>query len=216
MNCEIYAVVYGKSVLPESMIFAGGAEDVSHPITFTIYYIHSGDRHILVDAGCDTMDGWDMRNFVTPAAALSRIGVDAREITDVIISHSHHDHIEGLHHFPKAKVYIQEDELPGAQPYLTGKEGIIAFRDECRVAGCVVRKIGGHSLGSCVVTLKTPHTHYVFCGDECYYQACLDRKIPTGSSCNPHNSQAFIDTYASPEYTALLAHDPGITTRKII
>ena len=87
---EIIPVNYGKSVLPESMVFENGSEGKYRPILFRIFLLKNENRLVLVDAGCLTMPGFDMKEFIGPIKALQNIGVSPDEITDVIITHSHH------------------------------------------------------------------------------------------------------------------------------
>ena len=104
---EIIPINYGKSVLPESMIFENGAENKLHPIIFRIYLLKTENRLILVDAGCETMPDFDMRDFIGPINALKNIGITPDEITDVIITHAHHDHIECAKYFKNAVIYTK-------------------------------------------------------------------------------------------------------------
>lgn len=96
---EIIHIEYGKSVLPESMIFQGGAEDKFRAIVFMIYLIKTENRLILVDAGCVTMPGFEMTDFIGPVKALGNLNIKPEDITDVIITHSHHDHIECVNEY---------------------------------------------------------------------------------------------------------------------
>ena len=82
---EIIPIEYGKSVLPESMIFQGGADDKFRPIVFMIYLIKTQNRLILADAGCETMPGFDMQDFIGPVKALEKLGIKPENITDVIM-----------------------------------------------------------------------------------------------------------------------------------
>jgi len=76
--------------------------------------------------------------------------------------------------------------------------------------GILVKKIGGHSVGSAIVLCECQGREYVFCGDECYVKACLEQQIPTGSSCNPRISRQFVEEYGSGKYVPILFHDPDI------
>ena len=82
---DIIPIDYGKSVLPESWIFENGAENKLLPIVFRVYLIKTENRLILADAGCETMPGFVMTDFIGPVKALRNIGVKADEITDLII-----------------------------------------------------------------------------------------------------------------------------------
>ena len=116
---EIIPINYGKSVLPENMIFQNGAEDKVRPIVFTVYLIKTENRLILADAGCETMPGFVMTDFIGPVKALNNIGISPEEITDLIITHAHHDHIECAKYFKNAVIYIQKDEYETGKGYLS-------------------------------------------------------------------------------------------------
>lgn len=208
MKTEIIPVVYGKSVLSESMIFQGGAEDKVRPILFMVYLIKKENRRILIDAGCVTMPGFEMEDFIGPEKALSKIGIEVSDITDVVITHSHHDHIECVKYFKNADIYIQKDEYESGKGYFASGMKINLFDEEAQVtSGVKAVKIGGHSQGSCIVEIEKEDKIYVIAGDECYKRECLEMKIPTGSSFCPEKSRKFIEKYSNEKYEVLLCHD---------
>jgi len=205
---EIIPIEYGKSVLPESMIFQGGAEDKFRPIVFMIYLIKTQNRLILADAGCETMPGFDMQDFIGPVKALEKLGIKPENITDVIITHAHHDHIECVSSFKKAVVYIQRDEYESGKGYFADGMDIKLFDDEMQIcSGVKAIKIGGHSKGSCVVEITDNEKKYIIAGDECYLRECLDVTAPAISSYCPEKSRKFIEKYSGGEYTVMLCHD---------
>jgi len=205
---KIIPVVYGRSVLPESMAFAGGAKDRSLPIDFIVYYVETSGRRILIDAGCDTMPGFEMQDYIGPVAALREHGISHEDITDLIITHAHHDHIEGAKHFSQATVYIQKEAYESGKKHLTQNLNVVCFEERYSVCdGVEIVKIGGHSKGSCIVELQGADTCYVVSGDECYVRKCLTDKILTGVSCCPEKSRAFLEQYRDPRYTVLLCHE---------
>lgn len=214
---KIYRLVYGETTLPESAIFYGGSREVKMPIVFAVYLADTGERKILIDAGCDTMPGFEMKNFTSPVPVLEQLGYKAEDITDVIITHAHHDHIDCVRHFPDSVIHIQNAEALAGRKYLTGNTQVELFEDSVMVAGCVrVRKIGGHSIGSCVVELERGEEIWVIAGDECYSYDCLNQQIPTGSSCCPEKSKQFVEQYARKPYRVLLCHDPDTVTGPIV
>ena len=205
---DIIPIDYGKSVLPESWIFQNGAENKFRPIIFRIYLIKTENRLILVDTGCETMPGFDMKDFIGPIKALDNIGISPEEINDLIITHAHHDHIECAKYFKNAVIYIQKDEYETGKGYLTESLNIRTFEEKIQVCdGIKAVKIGGHSKGSSIVEITDADKKYVIAGDECYMRDCLTRQIPTGSSYNPEKSRAFIQRYGKGRYTVLLCHD---------
>ena len=205
---EIIPVEYGRSVLAESMIFQGGAEDIFRPIVFMIYLLKVQDRLILADAGCETMPGFDMHDFIGPVKALEKMNIKPEDITDVIITHSHHDHVECVSRFKNAVIYIQRDEYESGRRYFSEGMSVRLFDDEIQICPDVKAiKIGGHTKGSCIVEIGENREKYIIAGDECYMRECLDKRIPTGSSYCPKKSREFIEKYSGSEYTVMLCHD---------
>ena len=205
---DIIPIDYGKSVLPESWIFENGAENKLLPIVFRVYLIKTGNRLILADAGCETMPGFVMTDFIGPVKALRNIGVKADEITDLMITHAHHDHIECAKYFKNAVIYIQKDEYEAGKGYLPENLNILTFDEEMQICdGIKAVKIGGHSKGSSIVEITDSGKKYIIAGDECYKGDCLTKQIPTGSSYNPEKSRDFVKKYGNGDYTVLLCHD---------
>ena len=205
---DIIPIDYAKSVLPESCIFENGAENKLRPIIFRIYLLKTENRLILLDAGCETMPGFEMQDFIGPITTLGNMGISPKQITDVIITHAHHDHIECVKYFNNATIYIQEDEYADGKNYFTPELNVCTFNAEFQICGGVKAvKIGGHSMGSSVGEITDENNQYVIAGDECYSMECIQRQIPTGSSYNPEKSRDFIEKYGNGGYTVLLCHD---------
>lgn len=209
---RIVALKYGESVFGENYIFKGGRKDVLLPISFTIYLIQTQGRNILVDAGCDDGAGFPMSVFKRPVEVLEEFGVLAEEITDVVITHAHHDHVEAVRHYKNAVIHIQEAEYSKAKKYFPEDARVQTIREESQLTENVtVKKIGGHSVGSCIVLAG----EYVFCGDECYHEKCLTDGICTGASKDEEKSMAFLAEYSKEVYIPLLFHDPGIMPGRV-
>ena len=205
---KIISVEYGKSVLPENMIFINGDENKSREIVFKVYLIKTDEKLILVDAGCETMPGFVMRDFIGTVQALENINITPNEITDVVITHSHHDHIECVKYFKNAVIHIQRDEYESGKGYISDDFKVNIFENEFSVFENVkIVKIGGHSKGSCIVEIASDGETYIISGDECYLRECLLKKIPTGSSFNQKASREFVEKYSDSRYTVLLCHE---------
>lgn len=195
------------------MVFADGAGcDTKVPISLTLYLIESGERKILIDAGCDTMPGYDVKHHISPAEALRRYGVQPADVTDVILTHAHHDHIEAVHYFDRATIHISqaEYEKAAARGLLPEHLHVQPFCERCELCGVTALVWGGHSAGSVIVTFAHEGREYVISGDECYDRVCLIEKRPTGASFDPQKSFDFVNTYGDNRYTVLLPHDGAI------
>ena len=205
---EITPIEYGKSVLKESVVFHAGCEDKLYPMVFMIYLIRTEDRTILVDAGCETMPGFMMEDFQGAINAFKKHDVTPDEITDVIITHAHHDHIECVKYFTNALIHIQKDEYESGRGYIPDNFKTNVFTDSFKVLENIrIIRIGGHSKGSCVVEINKDDKIFAIAGDECYSRLCLSEKRYTGSSFDEKASKDFILKYSDPKYTVLLCHD---------
>lgn len=119
---EVYAIRFG--VLPAfrvSGLVAGADPSRTLDIPVMVWLLKGADgRRILVDSGFyrqKFVDRWKVRDFRSPADAVAAAGVKPEEVTDVIITHAHWDHVDGADLFPNATVWIQRDEYR----YYTGE-----------------------------------------------------------------------------------------------
>jgi glyoxylase-like metal-dependent hydrolase (beta-lactamase superfamily II) len=92
-------------------------------------WVARGDGHVvLVDAGFHRekfMRQWKPASYTTPAEAVrAGLGIDPADITDIVISHIHWDHADGVDLFPKARVWIQRAEYE----HYVGEQGRAADR----------------------------------------------------------------------------------------
>lgn len=216
-NIRIYCLKYAESVLPERMVFCGGDREKKIPISFAIYLIRFCDRNILVDAGCDTMPGFAMKDFRSPADVLKQMGIAAGDITDVVITHAHHDHIEAIKHFSNAVVHISNAEYESGKSYIPNNRKVNIFEKEyCLAPQIKIIEYGGHSKGSAIVEIATAEAIYVIAGDECYTDANIERKICTGSFFNQEKAAAFVEKYNDKKYRVYTSHDISIKTERIL
>ena len=198
---EIIELVYGRSVFGENHIFFGGDGNKKRPIDFKICLVKTESRMILLDCGCVTMRGWDMQDFIGPVKALEKIGVDPLDITDVMITHAHHDHIECVGEYKNATVHIERRELEKAKKFFTDSMVLNVFDDKYSLDGVEMIRVGGHTDGSCIVKMGDT----VFVGDACYLRENIEKQIPTGATQNLYESEAFIKEYKN--YNLIFAHD---------
>lgn len=205
---EIIRIKYADSWIPENWIYEDGNKAKMIPIILSVFLIKNGKRNILVDAGCETMPGLETANFDGTVVVLKKMGITPQDITDVIITHAHHDHIECVKYFERATIYIQCEEYVRGKKYIPEHFQVQLFEEECQVAdGVRAVKIGGHTKGSCVVEVNQENKKYVLCGDECYSFYNLKNKIVTGCSFCKVKSEEFLGKYGSGEYICLLCHD---------
>lgn len=172
-------------------------------VTYTIAVLRGNDRIILIDTGYDASvpelkdlaDGCNITDYHSPVEVLAAVGVEAEDVTDIILTHAHWDHIGGVHLFPNARYYLQKEELsswlhalslPKAYDIINvsmspwSVEQLVALIKEgrlCLLDGDVDQLLPdihirvarmGHSFASSIVVLDTPSGPFVFCGDVAY------------------------------------------------
>jgi glyoxylase-like metal-dependent hydrolase (beta-lactamase superfamily II) len=118
---SIQAIRYAISPgFPVAGLVVGAPKDEKVDIAMVIWLIRGGGRTILFDSGFHR-EKWfkyfPMTDYVRPDEAVKLAGVKPEEVTDIIISHAHWDHMGGIDLFPKANVWIQKDEYR----YYTGE-----------------------------------------------------------------------------------------------
>jgi len=118
---SIYAIRYadspGDSV---SEMVMGAPKDEKIDTIYALWLIRGGGHNILFDTGFHRerwFKEWTVLNYIRPDEAVKLAGVQPEEITDVVISHAHWDHMGGIDLFPKATIWIQKEEFR----YYTGE-----------------------------------------------------------------------------------------------
>lgn len=213
----VYCLKYANSILSESMAFYGGNSQKYLPISFAIYLIRFGKRNILVDTGSNTMPGFDMKKYYSPLFVLRSVGVSCKDITDVIITHAHHDHIEAIKFFKKAIIHISKQEYETGKNYIPDNFNVSVFENEYQISPEIkILECGGHSKGSSIVEIKKGNIIYVLAGDECYTNANIKNKICTGSFFDKEKSTQFIEKYSDTNYHVYTCHDSSLKTERIV
>ncbi|MBE7037680.1 MAG: MBL fold metallo-hydrolase [Ruminococcaceae bacterium] len=208
---NLIAFKYGKTEINEKMAFEDGDKNIKLPISLLFFLIETENKKILVDVGCDTMPGFCLYEFENPISILEKYGIKKEEITDIVITHAHHDHFDCLGYYPDAKVYINENESLDVTNRFKNIKNLFAFKKDIEICDNVIAKhIGGHSKGSSVVLIKNNDKTFVLCGDECYTMENFSKGKPTGSSINLEKSTQFINEYRKDAYIPLLMHDPNL------
>jgi len=117
---SIEAIRYGTIAgFPVSALVMGAPKDEKTDIAMVVWLIRGGGRTILFDTGFHR-EAWlkqfPTADYLRPDEAVKLAGVKPEDVTDVIISHAHWDHMGGIDLFPKATVWIQRQEFA----YYTG------------------------------------------------------------------------------------------------
>jgi glyoxylase-like metal-dependent hydrolase (beta-lactamase superfamily II) len=104
---------------PVSGLVMGAPRDEKIDIAMVVWLIRGGGRTVLFDTGFHRekwMKQFQVADYARPDEAVRTAGVAPEDVTDVVISHAHWDHMGGIDLFPRATVWIQKDEFA----YYTG------------------------------------------------------------------------------------------------
>ena len=214
---ELYCLKYAESTLPASMVFTNGDPQQKIPITFAVYLILAEHRKILVDAGCHTMPGFEMKNFSSAAAVLKEMGIAPEEITDLLLTHAHHDHCEATGDFKNATIHIANAALEKAQKYLPADATVCAFEKEQSITPSIkMIEWGGHAKGSCIIEIAADPTIHILAGDECYTNANMEQKRCTGCFYDQAKATAFVQKFSDKAYRVHTCHDQTLKTERIL
>jgi N-acyl homoserine lactone hydrolase len=103
---------------PEALMISGNFGGGIRRLPYTYMVIQGQGRTILVDVGFAWRDyakafvsTMGVNNWQPPKVVLGDIGIKPEDVTDIIITHAHFDHMGGMEYFPNAVFHIQEREL---------------------------------------------------------------------------------------------------------
>ena len=110
---SIQAIRYATTPGVVADLVVGGPKDQKIDIAMVVWLIRGGGHTILFDSGFhrDTfLKDYPMQDYLRPDLAVKTAGIEPDQVTDIVISHAHWDHMGGLDLFPKAQVWIQKEE----------------------------------------------------------------------------------------------------------
>jgi glyoxylase-like metal-dependent hydrolase (beta-lactamase superfamily II) len=99
---------------PVADLVIGAPKNEKIDTIYALWLIRGGGRNILFDSGFHRQrwfKEWTIKDYLRPDEAVRLAGVNPEDVTDVVISHAHWDHMGGIDLFPKANVWIQKDEF---------------------------------------------------------------------------------------------------------
>lgn len=111
---SIQAIRYASAEDEVAGLVMGAPKGEKINIAMVVWLIRGGGHNILFDSGYhrDTfLKYFPSTEYIRPDEAVKLAGVQPEEITDVVISHAHWDHMGGIDLFPKAVVWIQKEEF---------------------------------------------------------------------------------------------------------
>jgi glyoxylase-like metal-dependent hydrolase (beta-lactamase superfamily II) len=239
---DAFAVRY--ATLPNfavSSLIAGADRSRRMDIAMMVWLLKgSNGRNVVVDAGFhrpELIDQWKPTDYSTPSAAVARAGVKPEDVTDIIISHVHWDHMGGIDLFPKARIWIQREEYehhvdstgkvldrsvqaPDAAILVRLKrEGrvMLVSGDAQEIMPGITVYIGGkHTYQSQYAGVRTRAGTVVIASDNVHLYENLDKHLPIAQTLDRASNLAAQDrmlTIASARRLIVPGHDPDVFNR---
>lgn len=199
-------------------------------------------KNILVDAGFQNdiaeAKDFEVANYIRPDSVLAKLGLKPGDITDIILSHPHWDHIDGVGLFPNAHIWIQKEDynyFVGAAWATDSTSGGFDKRDvrmmvELNMAGRVTLVDGDnkevisgvkvytgsrHTFNSQFVVVRSGANNIVLASDNIWIYYSLDHLVPAsvGGTLDPAGyvkSMIRMKTLASSPKFIIPGHDAKV------
>ncbi len=206
---RIHAISAGKMYSKAGLAFRGGKISEERVFTMGGVLIKHPKGNVLIDAGFAS--NIDEHFATTPfmmqrtsryeagetvAAQLVKFGLSASDLTSVILTHTHWDHVSGLADLPDVPVWVSKDELEfvnsdsdlsklariiGTENYTAlefEQSTFLGFPESVDVFGdgsLVVVPAAGHTPGSIIAFATLPDGQiYAFIGDLAWQKEGID------------------------------------------
>jgi glyoxylase-like metal-dependent hydrolase (beta-lactamase superfamily II) len=240
---EVYAIRYATlKAFQVSGLVAGADRTRRMDIAMMVWLVKGNGHTILVDSGFyreQFMAQWKPVDYVKPSEAIVRVGLKPEDVTDLIISHLHWDHADGVDLFPKARIWIQKDELEyyagsawqnarthgGIEPddvlalvklNMQGRVGLVNGDAQEILPGISCYIGGKHTYASQFVTVNTAGGTVVLASDNMYLYENLDKHAAIGQTLDAESNlraQDRMKQLASDPKLIIPGHDPAVFER---
>jgi len=236
---EVYAIRYATLPdFPVAGLVKGADPSRKLDIAMIVWLVKGNGRTILVDSGFyrpQFLKQWTIKDFMKPSDAVAQFGVKPEEVTDVIITHMHWDHADGMDLFPKAKIWLQKDEYtyytgeawqPGRTHGGIDPDDVLAavkLNTESRVGlingdaqeifpGITCYIGGKHTFQSQYVGVSTKAGTVILASDNMYLYENLDKHLPIAQTLDADSNlraQDRMKQLAAKPSLIIPGHDPA-------
>lgn len=240
---EAWAVRFAHVPYALSSLVAGAEKGPRVDIAFTIWPLRdpASQRIVLVDAGFyreKFIAQWKPLDYVRPDRALeAALGISPEKVTDIIVTHSHWDHADGVDLFPNAAVWLQKAEYEhyiGPNGEVLSRGGVdaddarmfVALKASGRLRlvdgeqpilpGIRVHLGGRHTFASQFVSVRTGAGTVVIASDNAYLYMNLEQKRAIAQTLDPASNlaaHARMLGLAGDPRRVIPGHDPEVFMR---
>ena len=198
---EIFAIRYARlgNRHPSENFILADPHELASDLDYFVWVVRRDDCSFVVDTGFGK-EAAELRKrewLRCPAESLRILGMNATDISDVIITHMHYDHAGNLCRFPRACFHLQDDEMAFATgrcmchqslraPFdldntldmvrLVYSEKAVFHKGNAElVPGVTLHRVGGHSAGLQVLRVWTRRGWVVLASDASHLYANFEQ-----------------------------------------
>ena len=200
---DVHVLEYARADRQPLASLVQGVFDGTVDTPFSFVLARRGDRVVLIDSGhmnegiaAEMNRRFGIPTWISPLRMLAEVGVAPADVTDILISHAHFDHMGSIGEFPNARLHLQKREwlswmeavaLPKQFGFLTlavnpdnlrsALDAAVEHRlnlldgdTENLLPGLHAYDGKGHTMGAQFFAVDTPRGRLVVAGD-CVYAA---------------------------------------------
>jgi glyoxylase-like metal-dependent hydrolase (beta-lactamase superfamily II) len=239
---QVYAVRFASIKFSIGNLVAGGDRNRAIDIAMTIWPVRMANGRILmIDAGFyrdKFIEQWKPSGYVRPTEALSTgLGIAPEDVTEIVLSHIHWDHADGVDLFPRARIWIQREEFehyvgakgsaldraidPDVAAMLfrlrqDGRVQLVDGDDREIVPGVRVYTGGKHTFASQFVRVETRSGPVIVASDNAYLYENLEKHLAIAQTLDAASNlaaQQRMATLAGALERVIPGHDPLVFER---
>jgi glyoxylase-like metal-dependent hydrolase (beta-lactamase superfamily II) len=245
---EVFAIRYASIPdFPVNALIANADPRRKLSLAMTVWLIRGNGHNILVDSGFyrpQFFKQFKIERFIKPSEAVGQPGImpagqpalTPEDITDVIITHMHWDHADGMDLFPRARIWLQKDEYTyytgeawqsprthgGIEPddvlaavklNLAGRLTLVNGDSQQILPGITCYTGGKHTFQSQYVGVNTKAGTVILASDNMYLYENLEKHVPIAqtldAASNLRAQDRMKELAASPRLI-VPGHDPAV------
>jgi glyoxylase-like metal-dependent hydrolase (beta-lactamase superfamily II) len=245
---EVFAIRYASIPdFPVNALIANADPRRKLSLAMTVWLIRGNGHNILVDSGFyrpQFFKQFKIESFIKPSEAVGQPGImpagqpalTPEDITDVIITHMHWDHADGMDLFPRARIWLQKDEytyytgeawqsprthggidpddvLAAVKLNLAGRVTLVNGDAQQILPGITCYTGGKHTFQSQYVGVNTKAGTVILASDNMYLYENLEKHVPIAQTLDAASNLRAQDLMkelgASPRLI-VPGHDPAV------
>jgi glyoxylase-like metal-dependent hydrolase (beta-lactamase superfamily II) len=115
----VHVLEYARSRnQPLASLIQGALDDGAVDLPFSFVLARREGRVVLIDSGfmregsgAAMSEKFGIPEWISPLRLLAELGVAPDDVTDIVLSHAHFDHMGSIGKFPKATIHVQKREI---------------------------------------------------------------------------------------------------------